>query len=259
MRDYLARYLAVAPISLALERSIECRMLSTALLPEPLLDIGCGDGLFASVFYDRPRAVGVDQNVEALRRASRGYRFRIAADASALPFADGSFASVLSNSTLEHTRSLDAILLEVARVLVARGRFVLTVPTPGYQRAFLYSQLARAVGWSAGAVWYERFVNHVFAHREVHEVDGWRERLSHAGLTVVEVRPYLSRLTITLDDFFYPSAAISRMSDRLLGHYFLFPALRRLSAPLLAAMLRPLYVQDVSSGGYAMLVAERKS
>jgi ubiquinone/menaquinone biosynthesis C-methylase UbiE len=257
--DYLTRYIRIAPISLALERAIECRMLSTILLADPLLDIGCGDGLFASVFYDQPRAVGLDRSVSALTRARGGYRFRVAADAAALPFADGTFSTVLANSMLEHTTSLNAILFEACRVLVHGGRFVLTVPTPSYQEAFFYSQLARSVGWPAGAARYERFVNGVFAHREVHDVRGWRERLSRAGFTVTDVQPYLSKLTIALSDLLYPSAAFSRIADALLGHYFLLPALRRLSTPLLAAVLRPLYLQNTSDGGYAMLVAERIS
>jgi ubiquinone/menaquinone biosynthesis C-methylase UbiE len=254
-RDYLARYIAVAPLSLGLERAIECRMLSKEPLPEPLLDLGCGDGLFASVFYEHPPTVGLDQDLRALTRARSRYRWAVAANAAALPFGDATFSSVLANSVLEHTRSLDAIFHEVARVLMPEGRFVLTVPTPAYQRGLLYSRIARALGWAWGADRYERFVNRVFAHREVRDVAGWIEGLERADLIVTEVHEYLSRATMSLDDLFYPSAAFCRIWERLFGHYFLLPPLRRVSAPILAAILRPLYRQDVSRGGYVLLVA----
>jgi len=49
-RNYLKEYLKIAPTSLALVRAIECRLLSRIEFKHPLLDIGCGDGLFASLF-----------------------------------------------------------------------------------------------------------------------------------------------------------------------------------------------------------------
>src|SRR5262249_1517443 len=45
--NHLERYLCTAPISLALERAIEARWLASLPLVEPVLDVGCGDGLFA--------------------------------------------------------------------------------------------------------------------------------------------------------------------------------------------------------------------
>ncbi len=256
-RDHLGRYLRVAPVSLALERAIECAMLASVALTPPLLDIGCGDGLFASVFYEQPVAVGLDIDLSALRRARRHYRSVVDADAARMPFVNGAFATVLANSVLEHVRGLDRIFAEVHRILRPRGTFVLTVPTPAYQRGFFYSRLFRAIGARPLARAYETAVNVAFRHREVHEAAGWSERLAAAGFSVVDTRPYLSAAVIALDDLLYPSAALARLAAGATGHYFFNPALRRFTAPLLAAVLKPLARSGPPAGGYVLLVARR--
>lgn len=256
-RDFLARYLTVAPAALALERATECRILSELELSLPLLDLGCGDGLFGSVFYERPTAIGIDRDHGALRRARRFYRGLAAGDGRALPFADGAFATVLANSVLEHVVGLDAVLAEVWRVLSDAGRLVVTVPTESYQRHFAYSRLARALGLDGVAGMYERAVNRAFRHREVHEPAAWADRLQHAGFAIDQVKGYLSASTIAIDDLLYPSAAISRLWERLLGHYFLLPSLRRATAPLLARVLRSPYADPRDVAGYILIVATR--
>jgi 2-polyprenyl-3-methyl-5-hydroxy-6-metoxy-1,4-benzoquinol methylase len=49
--DYLVEYLAHAPVALGLLRAIECRTLAALEFEHPILDVGCGDGLFGQVFF----------------------------------------------------------------------------------------------------------------------------------------------------------------------------------------------------------------
>ena len=50
-RRLLKPYLMNAPMSLALYRALECEVLANRDFIPPLLDVGCGDGIFASVLF----------------------------------------------------------------------------------------------------------------------------------------------------------------------------------------------------------------
>ena len=57
--NFLLNYLKKAPVPLAVERSLECEILSRQEFVRPILDIGCGEGIFASVlFRGKDRAWG---------------------------------------------------------------------------------------------------------------------------------------------------------------------------------------------------------
>ena len=58
--NYLESYLRVAPAALAIERCFECEILSRQVFEPPVLDIGCGDGVFASVLFDEQVDLGID-------------------------------------------------------------------------------------------------------------------------------------------------------------------------------------------------------
>ena len=69
--DFLANYTACAPLALAFERTLECRILSQQRFERPILDLGCGDGLFARVLFAEPIDTGVDPSEQELRKADR--------------------------------------------------------------------------------------------------------------------------------------------------------------------------------------------
>jgi SAM-dependent methyltransferase len=68
------------------------------------------------------------------------------ADAAALPFADGVFALVISNHSLEHFDRLEAALAEVKRVLAPGGSFYVAVPDASTVTDRVYRWLARGGG-----------------------------------------------------------------------------------------------------------------
>ena len=221
----------------------------------PVLDLGCGDGLFASIFYERPAAVGLDPDRRALGHARPHYRSIVNGDAAAMPFRNGAFGTVLSNSVLEHVTNVAGVLQEARRVLDPDGRLVITVPTPAYQHGLLYSRLLRAVGlpWAARA--YERFVNRVFHHRTVLSVAGWVAAVEAAGFSVETTRGYLSPFVIALNDALYPSAAVARLMGSRRDGYFLLHPVRLSTAPLLATVLRGVYRGGERGEGYVLVVA----
>lgn len=94
-----------------------------------LLDVGCGGGYLAEALARAGASVaGVDlssSTIEAARRHAAAAGLSIdyrAADATALPFADGAFDVVVSSDFLEHVSDrLDTVIAEQVRVLRAGG------------------------------------------------------------------------------------------------------------------------------------------
>ena len=111
----------------------------TALLagiewPVPVLDAGAGTGIMWEVLrvFGVPRAavVAVDIAPRMLAAPRCAPPERVAADVHGLPFADGTFGSVVCNSCLPHFDQLDRALDELARVLRPGGLLVVCHSEP---------------------------------------------------------------------------------------------------------------------------------
>jgi SAM-dependent methyltransferase len=89
-----------------------------------VLDLGCGTGHSYAELAPR-ETVGVDVEPAALAGQDRETRV---ADMRELPFADDSFASVISIQSIEHVPDPDRVLTEVARVLAPDGRAIFVTP-----------------------------------------------------------------------------------------------------------------------------------
>jgi SAM-dependent methyltransferase len=108
-----------------------------AALPEPrpprVADLGCGDGRTLLALRDRfgPELalVGVERRQPELDPALAGdanLTVEVADLNKRLPFEDATFGGVMCHNTLEALVSADAFLVEVARVLVPGGHFLLS-------------------------------------------------------------------------------------------------------------------------------------
>lgn len=98
---------------------------------EAILDAGCGTGGNLSRLGTSPRTTGIDYSPDALRFCrQRGLSNLARADVSAVPFADHSFAAVLSAHVLYHAWVADVSrpLREFHRVLRERGLLFLELP-----------------------------------------------------------------------------------------------------------------------------------
>lgn len=108
-----------------------------------VLDVATGPGYAAGAAAARGASVvGVDFSAEMLSIATALHpevTFR-QADASALPFGDGTFDSVVSSFLMPHVSDLPAVVAELTRVVSSGGRVALTTwdPEPeSYLRALL--------------------------------------------------------------------------------------------------------------------------
>lgn len=95
---------------------------------EQVLDLGCGTGVSTEELgLSGAFVVGVDISLGMLavgRRARPEVHF-VAADALALPFADGTFDAVTTSFTLRNVANAPAALRELARVTKSGGRMVI--------------------------------------------------------------------------------------------------------------------------------------
>ena len=76
-KDFLWLHLRDLPYFRAILRAIEARFYQDIILPAPTLDIGCGDGHFASLTFDRPLEVGLDPWWGPIREAGGRAAYRL--------------------------------------------------------------------------------------------------------------------------------------------------------------------------------------
>jgi len=104
-------------------------------LKTDLWDEAMGEGLYAAIAARSERVVGVDVARAIVIAAAERYPDLDArvAHVHALPFEDGSFDAIVSNSTLDHfddASEIDRSVLELARVLRPGGTLILTLDNP---------------------------------------------------------------------------------------------------------------------------------
>lgn len=224
---YFHKYLKVAPFALALWRSLEAqniedsyRVVSKSLkFNRPVLDIGCGFGEFAGVFFDKKVEVGVDIDIADLIRAKKinKYKTLITADARNLPFPDHKFATVLSVSVLEHMSQPEKAIKEAYRVLKPGGLFIYTVPTLEVNRHLFYPELFKKMGLTSWSSWYIRKFHQFFKHVCVYPAKRWWEMTKAAGFTLIHRQGIVSDKLVKVFDLALISALPSQITRWLIG------------------------------------------
>ncbi|MFH1085736.1 MAG: class I SAM-dependent methyltransferase [Chloroflexota bacterium] len=96
-----------------------------------VIEVDCGPGVLAAKLRDRgANVVATDLSLVAVERArAKGIPCtQVDLDTQRLPFADGAFDVVVSNSAIEHRFFPERHLDECARVLKPGGRLILCLP-----------------------------------------------------------------------------------------------------------------------------------
>ncbi|WP_322823316.1 class I SAM-dependent methyltransferase [Chloroflexus sp.] len=226
MPDYLRPHLLTLPIHRAMIRSIEARLFAELApdLPEPIIDIGSGDGTFVQIALPNKQIFGIDpRKADTHEAARRGvYSALCVADGAALPFPDQSFAAAISNCVLEHVQPLDQTLREVARVVRPGAPFVASVVGDRFPRELLGTWLLNRLGFDGSSI-YGRWFNRISYHYNTLSRAEWTERFARAGFTVEVCRPYMSDAALKLFDLSHYYGAPSLITRALTGRWLVAP------------------------------------
>lgn len=260
-QDIFWRYLCHAPIPLAIERSVESRIYRHRPIKPPVLDVGCGDGVFARMVFAATLDTGVDADHAEIDRArqSRCYRELIHTTADRIPKADGSFNTILSNSVLEHIPDLKPVLHEIHRLLARGGRFYVTVPSQYFETYSLVAQVLTALRLTNLAGSYCRFYNRFWKQYHCYSLDHWIALARECNFTATEAFTFHPRLTCLVDDILAPFAMAGVFIKKKSGRWVLSPALRARWMPPVHALFRSLVARSgrCKNGGLVFMALEK--
>lgn len=221
---YFYRYLKVAPLSHALWRSLEAKCLESIKINSPILDIGCGFGEFAGVFFKSMIEVGVDINMKDLQLAGQKKKYKklVWADACHLPFKNNSFQTIISISTLEHIKDVEKVFAEVKRVLKKGGLFVFTVPTEVLNQILFIPSLLKKFCLFFLANLYLKTFHWAFKHKIIISQKLWLNKLKKEKFKIISVFPTISKQQIRIFELFLPFALPSQLFRAIFNKRLLF-------------------------------------
>jgi ubiquinone/menaquinone biosynthesis C-methylase UbiE len=244
--DILSSYVSMAPLALAFERILECQIYQGLPFERPVLDVGCGEGLFAKMLFAEQVDTGIDPDPGELDRARQlgAYDELIQCKGDAIPKPDRHFRTVFSNSVLEHIEDIEPVFREVYRVLAPGGRFHFTVPSHRFEEYTVANQVLTTVGLEAPAARFRKFFNSFWKHYHAYPEATWAGIAEKAGFTVVESFTYDPKRIAVMNDFLAPFGAGAFVLKRLLNRWVLAPSLRKVTT----APLQPLWSMALKGG-----------
>lgn len=215
-RKILKQFLEEWPASQSFSRTAEILAFQKFKLKKPILDLACGDGLFGEVLFGSKKGavkVGIDINPREAEKAAkrRVYQQVKVADAAKLPFLDQTFATVFSNSSLEHMLNLDQVLAEISRVLKIKGRLVFLVPSQYLADFFLTGRLTVKIR------------NRLFGHFHLFGPKRWAKKLQQKGLQMKEYHYVGGEKNWLVVELLLPFWLIGAFLNKLIGRWTLPP------------------------------------
>jgi SAM-dependent methyltransferase len=220
-----------------------------------MLDLGCGDGVFAELVFDHVLCSGIDIRHGRVRKARQAgvYEMAITGDATRMPYADQSFATIFSGCAMEHVPPMPEMLSEIARLLKPGGQLITTVPS-GYFAEYLHvPTLLRRVGLEGLARQYSALVRRLLTLVHMYHPVTWEKLLADAGLELVEARHFLPReATALFDRLFIVGNLVQPLIWLLRG-----TPLHARYVEWIVARLLPHVSADAHTGGALLLVARK--
>lgn len=258
-RDYLWLNLRDLPYFRAMLRAVEARLMQQVIFPAPVLDLGSGDGHFASVTFTQLLDIGVDPALKPTREAIRRgtYRLLVQADGAKLPCADGSFASAISNSVLEHVDHLEEAVVEVGRVLRSGAPFAFTVPNPNFRTQLSMPHILRRLKLERLAIVYEEWFMWITRTKNLLDEADWEAIVEPAGFAIERIQPYFSPSALRALEWGHYFGAPCLLPRWVTGRWILVPT--RLNLWLTDHLVRRYYNEHPSTDGtYSFYLARKQ-
>lgn len=257
--DFLWLHLRDLPYFRATLRSIEARMMSEVELEPPVLDVGSGDGHFASVFSEAEVEVGVDPAFKPTMEAKRRgvYKLLVQAEGAITPFPPAYFGSAFSNSVLEHVDNLDPVLAEISRVLKPGARLAFTVPNPGYRTKLSLPRTLSGLGLQGLSKAYEAWFMRVTRTKNLLDEQEWGDRLKRAGMRLEHSLRYFSPAALRTLEWGHYFGSVCLLPRWLTGKWILAPT--RWNLWLTDRLVRRYYEEQPSDEGtYTFFLARKR-
>ena len=193
-KDFLWANLKELPYFRALLRAVESKFYQKVNFSDPILDIGCGDGQFASITFAQQLGVGFDPNFKNLIEAKKhqAYNLLLCAEGKAMPFPDNYFSSAFSNSVLEHIPDINLVMYEIQRVLKPGALFVFCVPNEKFLSHLSIAKLFEQIRMGSLAKLYRKLFNYISRHHHCDSIEVWQSRLELSGFRLEDSWRYFS-------------------------------------------------------------------
>lgn len=258
-KDYLWENLRQLPYFRGFLRAVEGRFYEEIELVEPVLDVGCGDGVFAAITFDEALNIGFDPSPRILHEAAKSdaYEHILCADGGAVPFEREYFSTVISNSVLEHIPMLDDVIDEVARVLKPQGRFIFCVPNDKLLRNLSVSNFLDKSKLHGAANAYRSFFNTISRHKHADSYEVWERRLRDHHFTIEKWWHYFSPEDVQTLEWGHYWGLHSLFNKKIFGKWVLFPSHANLFIP--ERSLRKKYDQNPvhPEGSYTFYITRK--
>ncbi len=256
--DILWRQLKTLPAFRALLRSVESRFYHQIELERPILDLGCGDGHFAQATFDRQLDAGIDPWRTPLTEADKSGAYRLVGQSmgDAMPFPDGHFGSVISNSVLEHIPDVQPALNDASRVLKIGGKLMVTMPSHHFTQNLAGARFFEQLELPAAADAYRRLFNRISRHAHTDSAQRWAERLGQAGLAVERWQYYFSPEALRALEWGHVQGLPAWIAHFLTGHWILAPWRSSLAGT--ERWTRPFFDEEAAEDGAYLLIVARK-
>ena len=259
-KDYLWLQIKEMPYFRGLLRAVEARVYQDIQLERPILDLGCGDGHFASVAFDHPLEVGIDPWTGPVKLAKNqgSYQFVINGLGNQLPFPDAYFSSVISNSVLEHIEDLDVVIKEIARVTKPNGNFIFCVPNHLFLGNLSISNWLDRIYLKPIGNLYRKFFNWISRHHHCDSPQVWEKRLSAAGFVIGRWWHYFSPKALHVLEWGHYFGVPSLISHFLFKRWILVP--EKWNLFLTEALTKKYFNEDPQqkNGSYSFYITHRK-
>lgn len=251
IKKYLHAYLKEKPLFFSFVRPKEASLYQQYKpFKRPVLDLGCGDGFFAQVAFEKVD-VGIDIDKKALEEAKRKnvYKQIKYYDGRKIPYPNEYFSTVVCNSTFEHITNLDEVLKECSRVMKKGGMFYFTTVTDIWHQ-YLF-------GTIFGGKLYKMFFSRISKHYNLYSFEKWQRKLKKIHFSITYHTCYLdNKKMFWLFDISHYLSAHSLLSKKMFNRWVLFPEKVKFLAPIEEFIIR--HTMENTEKGPCLFVAAQK-